>query len=148
VIPAILAALLIVPDPLTRLVGSWHCSTAGGSIGAASFSVSRGDLREHEDWKSANATSGGTWNQQFVYDTATRSWKAKNVGSNGWVFQGWSQGFTGGVVAFVGTQNEGTQTVRERERYLFESANRFAHAWDVKVGDLWRPTSYAECTRY
>lgn len=151
VVAVVLASLPVVAlaNPLTQLAGKWRCTTAAGSTVIATYAVDAGGkLTEHQVWTDANGKNGGTWDQLFTYDDTGHTWNAKSVGSNGWVFDGSAKSIGSSGVDFIGAQNEGTQTVVERERFLFQSVDRFAHAWDVRVGDLWRPTSYAECSRY
>lgn len=145
----VLAALTLVaaqgPSLFGSLAGTWSCSTAAGSAVKTTFAVAlNGDVVEHMDW--INRGVSGTWDQTFSYDTQAGIWNVKNIGSNGWVFNGTTSGAVGNVAMIAGTQTEGARTVPMRERFTFETPTEFEHTWEQQTAaGTWTPTSYAEC---
>jgi hypothetical protein len=136
------------PPSFAQLAGTWSCTTAVGSSVTSTFTVAaNGDVSQHERWATADGLHRGTWDQTFSYDSHAAVWNVKNVGSNGWIFTGTSNGINGNIAEIIGTQLENAGlTVPVRERYTFNLPQSFEHVWEGQVNGAWAPTSYAECT--
>jgi hypothetical protein len=137
----ILALVLVA-----QLAGKWWCTTAAGSAVGSTFTVApNGDISERIEYGSA--TKGGWYNQMFAYDASARVWNVKNVGSNGSVFTGTSDGGDSKFMEINGTQSTGQAVTQMRERFIFGSPRSFSHLWEQQVKGAWVLESYSDCTK-
>ncbi|HTV93761.1 MAG TPA: hypothetical protein VMG98_13680 [Verrucomicrobiae bacterium] len=136
--------MLLALALVTQLAGKWWCTTAAGSAVAATFTVTpSGNVTERIEFGSS--TKGGWYNQTFIYDAKAGRWNVKNVGSNGTVFTGTSNGGDHKLIEANGTQNYGTSVAPTRERFILESLENFSLLWEKQVKGSWQLESYSDC---
>ena len=129
-----------------QLAGKWWCTTAAGSSVAATFTVApAGDVSERIGFRSS--TKGGWYNQTFIYAPHADVWNVKNVGSNGTVFTGTSDGGDHKLVEIRGTQSDGKVAPPTRERFIFESPQNFSLLWEQQIKGAWQLESYSDCAK-
>lgn len=144
--PAKNGTMILALTLVAQLAGKWWCTTAAGSAVGSTFTVApNGDVSQRIDYGST--TKGGWFNQTFVYDANAGVWNVKNVGSNGTVFIGTSDGGDRKLLEINGTESDGQSAAPTRERFIIGSPRNFSLLWEKQVKDVWALVSYADCTR-
>jgi hypothetical protein len=136
--------MLLAVALATQLAGKWWCTTAAGSAVASTFTVApNGDISDRIEF--ASSSKGGWYNQTFHYDAKTGVWHIRNVGSNGSVFTGTSDGGDRKLVEVNGTQKQGSSALPTRERFIFASPQNFSLLWERRIKGDWQLESYSDC---
>ncbi len=138
--------MLLALALVAQLAGKWWCTTAAGSAVGSTFTVApNGDVSNRIEYGSS--IKGGWYNQTFVYDATARVWNVKNVGSNGTIFTGTSDGGDHKLIEVKGRQSDGKSAAPTRERYILESAQSFSLLWEKQVKGAWQLESYSDCAK-
>ncbi len=137
--------MLLAVALATQLEGKWWCTTAAGSAVASTFTVApNGNISDRIEF--ASSSKGGWYNQTFRYDAKTGVWHIRNVGSNGTVFTGTSDGGDRKLIEINGTQSDGKSAPPTRERFIFASPRNFSLLWEKEIKGDWQLESYSDCT--
>ena len=152
-----LLALLVAiasPDPgLTRLSGSWSCTTnASSDVMIDSQVDASGALQMKARWRYVDDNGirrlqRGAWTQTIA-PQLSGGYGVENDLPNGVRFTGTSAGFAGDRLEVKGTQGTPERSWAEAERYELKNGDReFVHEWFLLSGDQWKLTSKAVCRK-
>lgn len=139
-------AAAAAPTGYAPFTGSWTCWSARNSTVASRFSLSdQGDwLVLHTAWNNP-AGDTGYWNHYYRRNAADGTWTTLGYGSNGWTFQGRSDGWKDNTLTFTGTQQTQSGNVKMRQTFQLRTDGSFDHRWQAWDGKAWTTTSDSHC---
>lgn len=128
-------------------IGTWSChSKLGNDIQyTAELMPDGGWLSLRSAWRDNGYV--GFFQNYIRQQTAVNQWVAISYGSDGWTFQGKSDGWQGNVLTFTGYQQTQAGDRMTRETFTLLSDDRFQHDWQMAANDVWQTTSSTICRR-